>query len=84
MNKNWGAIDRYAKSLIKEAGHRIRVSFYTEIDVETKSSASDLVTNIDREIEQFFITRIRKDFPDHRVMGEEGFGDTIESLEGCQ
>ena len=82
MNKNWGAIDRYAKSLIKEAGHRIRVSFYTEIDVETKSSASDLVTNIDREIEQFFITRIRKDFPDHRVMGEEGFGDTIESLEG--
>ncbi|WJY28859.1 MULTISPECIES: inositol monophosphatase family protein [Sporosarcina] len=79
---DWGAIDRYAKSLIKEAGHHIRYSFFTDIEVSAKSSPDDLVTNIDKEIEQFFIRRIRQDFPDHRIMGEEGFGDRIDSLDG--
>lgn len=79
---NWGTIDRYAKSLIKEAGQHIRYSFFTDIEVSAKSSVNDLVTNIDKEIEQFFIRRIRQDFPDHRVMGEEGFGDSVETLEG--
>jgi len=79
---NWGSLDKYAKSLIKEAGHRIRVSFYSTIDVDTKSDADDLVTNIDKEVEQFFIKRIRTDFPNHRIMGEEGFGDEVTSLEG--
>ncbi len=61
---NWGTIDRYAKSLIKEAGHKIRVSFSNQIDIDSKADANDLVTNIDREIEQFFISRIKQDFPD--------------------
>ncbi|RNF40721.1 inositol monophosphatase family protein [Planococcus salinus] len=77
-----GSMDRYIKSLIKEAGHRIRNSFLTDIVVQSKADANDLVTNIDKDIEQFFISRIRKDFPGHRVFGEEGFGDTIEDLEG--
>ena len=79
---NWGTIDRYAKSLIKEAGHRIRVSFYKHIDVDTKADANDLVTNIDREVEQFFISRIKQDFPEHRILGEEGFGDNVKTLDG--
>ena len=79
---SWGAIDRYAKSLIKEAGHKIRISFFSTIDVDSKAEANDLVTNIDREIEQFFISQIKRDFPDHRIFGEEGFGDEINSLEG--
>lgn len=79
---DWGAIDRYAKSLIKEAGHRIRVSFAGKIQIETKADANDLVTDIDRDIEQFFISRIRRDFPGHRILGEEGFGDDVRSGEG--
>lgn len=79
---NWGALDRYAKSLIKEAAQHIKHSFFTEIEISSKSSANDLVTNIDREIEQFFIKRIRCDFPDHKIMGEEGFGDEIQTLNG--
>lgn len=83
VHVNWNAIDKYAKSLIKEAGHRIRVSFYSSISIDTKSSANDLVTNIDREIEQFFIQNIRTQFPSHRIMGEEGFGDEIKDLKGA-
>ena len=79
---NWEHIDRYAKSLIKEAGHKIRNSFSTRIDIDTKSNANDFVTNIDREIEQFFIGRIQKDFPGHQIFGEEGFGDAVKTLGG--
>lgn len=79
---NWDAIDRYAKSLIKEAGHKIRVSFFNHIYIDSKSDANDLVTNIDREIEQFFISRIQRDFPTHKILGEEGFGDVVTSLDG--
>lgn len=75
-------LDRYAKALIKEAGRKIRHSFSSELAIETKADANDLVTNIDKEIEQFFIGRIRKDFEGHAIMGEEGFGDPVQSLEG--
>lgn len=79
---DWGAIDRYAKSLIKEAGHLIRISFAGKIQIETKANANDLVTDIDQEVERFFISRIRRDFPGHRILGEEGFGDDVQSGEG--
>lgn len=76
------AMDRYIKSLIKEAGHKIRNSFLSDISIESKSDANDLVTNIDKEIEQFFISRINRDFPGHRIFGEEGFGDDIKDQNG--
>lgn len=79
---NWEFVDRYAKSLIKEAGHKIRVSFFNQIHIDSKADANDLVTNIDREIEQFFIERIQTDFPTHKIIGEEGIGKKVESIEG--
>lgn len=75
-------MDRYIKSIIKEAGHRIRNSFLSDISIESKSNANDLVTNIDKEIEQFFISRINRDFPGHRIFGEEGFGDDVQDQKG--
>jgi myo-inositol-1(or 4)-monophosphatase len=75
-------LDRYAKALIKEAGRMIRHSFSSELAIETKADANDLVTNIDKEIEQFFINHIRKDYPGHSILGEEGFGDDLNTLDG--
>ncbi|WP_144509407.1 inositol monophosphatase family protein [Bacillus sp. FJAT-22090] len=75
-------LDKYAKSLIKEAAGKIKSSFSTELIIETKSEANDLVTNIDKETEQFFIKHIKNDFPDHLIFGEEGFGDQIQNLDG--
>lgn len=75
-------LDKYAKSLIKEAAGKIRASFSNELIIETKSEANDLVTNIDKETEQFFINHIKHDFQDHLILGEEGFGDDITNLNG--
>ncbi len=78
----WENIDAHAKQWIKEAGEKIRQSFAKTLSIETKSNPNDLVTNIDKEIEQFFIHKIREVYPEHKIMGEEGFGDEIKSLEG--
>ena len=75
-------LDRYAKALIKEAGIKIRQSFSSELAIESKEDANDLVTNIDKEIEQFFIHHIRQDYEGHLILGEEGFGDRLTKLDG--
>ncbi|WP_409275452.1 inositol monophosphatase family protein [Neobacillus sp. SCS-31] len=71
-----------AKKWILEAGDRIRSSFDKTLNVHTKSDPNDLVTDIDRDTEKFFIEKIRGTFPEHRILGEEGFGDTLSDLEG--
>ncbi|MFX3674242.1 MAG: inositol monophosphatase family protein [Paenisporosarcina sp.] len=75
-------LDRDAKNLLKEAGSKIRTSFSSELSIETKADANDLVTNIDKEIEQFFIQYIKSNYPNHLILGEEGFGDDLTSLNG--
>ncbi|WP_077617679.1 inositol monophosphatase family protein [Bacillus sinesaloumensis] len=79
---NWDEIENYAKHWIKEAGERIRDSFKMELVIETKSNPDDLVTNMDKETEQYFIEKIHETFPTHKILGEEGFGDKIQSLSG--
>jgi myo-inositol-1(or 4)-monophosphatase len=79
---NWESVAAIARQWVMEAGNNIRASFETELDIQTKSNPNDLVTNMDREVEQFFIKKIREKFPDHKILGEEGFGDSLSSLEG--
>jgi myo-inositol-1(or 4)-monophosphatase len=79
---DWENIDLHAKQWVMEAGDKIRNSFNKTLNIQTKSNPNDLVTNIDKEIEQFFINKIRKVFPNHRILGEEGFGDEIGHLDG--
>ena len=75
-------LDTFAKQLIFEAGRRIRESFSYDLKIETKSSANDLVTNIDRETELFFIEQINKYDPTHKIIGEEGMGNNPDTLDG--
>ena len=75
-------LDEFAKKIIIEAGQNIRAAFSYDIEIETKSSPNDLVTNIDRETELFFIEKIKAFNPDHRILGEEGMGEKVENLEG--
>lgn len=78
----WKEIDRNAKSWIMEAGQRIKQSFSKTLTIETKSNANDLVTDIDKNTEQFFIKKIKEHYSDHKILGEEGFGDHISDLKG--
>lgn len=76
------AIHTCATNWIIEAGERIKQSFQSTLNIETKSNPNDLVTNIDKETERFFISKINETFPTHRVLGEEGIGDPLTDLNG--
>ncbi|MDR6124335.1 inositol monophosphatase family protein [Neobacillus drentensis] len=79
---NWEEVYTHAKQWVKEAGETIRLSFDKTLNIQTKTNRNDLVTNMDKEIEQFFIKKIREVYPSHHIMGEEGFGDEFTTLEG--
>ncbi|MYL70823.1 inositol monophosphatase [Halobacillus litoralis] len=71
-----------AKAWVLEAGERIKANIDSPRSIETKSNPNDLVTEMDQETEQFFAKKINDTYPDHYLLGEEGFGDEIEDLGG--
>lgn len=79
---NWQEIDIYAKEWVREAGKRIKESFTKRVNIQSKSNPNDLVTDIDKETEKFFIEKIKSAFPSHSILGEEGYGDQPENLSG--
>lgn len=77
------ALHDYTLTIIKEAGERIRKSFFETMYIETKSDANDLVTNIDKETEAFIVKKIHAYDESFRILGEEGMAEEeISSLEG--
>ncbi|WP_093046199.1 inositol monophosphatase family protein [Thalassobacillus cyri] len=71
-----------AKVWVLEAGEQIRKRMEQPFKVETKSNPNDLVTELDKDTERFFVEKIRSHYPEHQLFGEEGFGDDIQTLDG--
>lgn len=72
----------HAKEWILEAGELIQSSLDKPLTIDTKSNANDLVTEIDRNTEAFFAKKIKAHYPSHLLLSEEGFGDTVDNLDG--
>ncbi|MFC4556972.1 inositol monophosphatase family protein [Virgibacillus kekensis] len=75
-------IYKQAKEWVLEAGATIREKINEPLEINTKSNPNDLVTTMDKNTEDFFVTRIKKNYPEHYVLSEEGYGDELESLGG--
>ncbi|MGE6538308.1 inositol monophosphatase family protein [Bacillus luti] len=82
MHEVWKDIDTHAKQWIRDAGERLMLSMKKALIIETKSNAADLVTNMDRETEQYLIGKIKETYPEHYILGEEGYGDEVTSSDG--
>ena len=56
----------------REVG-KIQMSYFrgSNLDIHTKSNVYDVVTRADQESEAFLLQEIRRNFPDHAVLGEE-------------
>ena len=57
-------------------------SFKKDIKVREKSSAIDLVTEMDQWAEKYLVNQIRQHFPEDKIIGEEGCGDKVSSTAG--
>ncbi|UVW25932.1 inositol monophosphatase family protein [Listeria innocua] len=75
-------IDYLARLWIMEAAAKIKQSFKETLDIDIKSGRNDLVTNMDKETEAFFVKQIKDHFPNHRLFGEEGMSDDVTDLNG--
>ncbi|HLN64868.1 MAG TPA: inositol monophosphatase family protein [Symbiobacteriaceae bacterium] len=65
----------------RAAGELIRANLGRYATLETKASATDLVTNVDRECERRIAEVLLTAFPDHFLLGEEGTADQARRVE---
>ncbi len=59
--------------IIQKMGDFQRKHFHTKIDFETKKSAMDVVSFVDRECEEMFRQELLGSFPEDTIMGEESY-----------
>ncbi|KZE63488.1 inositol monophosphatase [Fictibacillus phosphorivorans] len=76
------SIEEHLKTWTLEAAQLLKDSFENTLTITYKSHIADLVTDMDKNIEKFFIDKIQHTFPAHKVLGEEGYGDQIEGKSG--
>lgn len=61
----------FTKQLVLDAGSLIKDLMNSAVDVEEKTSKSDLVTNVDKACERFLVEGINRQFPDQSFLTEE-------------
>lgn len=71
------------KSWLLEAGERLKEALLDEkLQVDTKLSRTDLVTNLDKEIQDFLVDKIMTFDPKAKILGEENGQDKLEDFSG--
>ena len=66
-----GSILGFAVDAAKGAGAILRSAVDGTFSVSTKSTATDMVTDVDTRAENYILGRIRKEFPGHGIVAEE-------------
>ena len=61
-----------AERLAREAGAIQRDRYESELEIQTKSAAIDLVTEVDRQCEALIVSGIRSERPEDAILAEEG------------
>ncbi|SDY77933.1 myo-inositol-1(or 4)-monophosphatase [Evansella caseinilytica] len=79
---NWDEIYETALDWTKEAREYILVKMKESFQISTKADQDDLVTDVDKGVENFFQEKLAAAFPDHRLMGEEGSAQAVKDLTG--
>ncbi|WP_283135647.1 inositol monophosphatase family protein [Rhizohabitans arisaemae] len=71
MRLDTGHARQVAVEAAEAAGHLLLEGRRKHFDIQAKGTAGDLVTDLDRRSEDLIISRIRRDFPGHRIVAEE-------------
>ena len=71
QSSQFEAMKQLALRCARAAGELSRERLKQPFLVEYKTSASDLVTAVDKEVEKYVVDSILKAYPDHGILGEE-------------
>jgi len=69
---NLHVVAKTAIDIALEAGAVLRKGYATDLQLDRKSTETDIVTEYDRRVEALIAERLGETFPDHRLLGEEG------------
>lgn len=62
----------FAKKIVVEAGEFLRQHLYDSLDIQVKSHFTDLVTQLDQQVEEDLSCKILTRYPEDKILGEEG------------
>ena len=62
----------FAKQIVQEAAAYILAHMKEDLQVERKSSPTDLVTRLDKEVQELLVERIKYSYPEDLICAEEG------------
>jgi len=65
-------MDKFIKNLARGAGAILRDGFKKEIEINHKKGFWDIVTQYDLASDKYIVERIKKKFPSHGIISEEG------------
>lgn len=68
-----------AMNWVIEAGELIKQLLQADLEVNIKASHADLVTIIDQKVETFLVDNIKRHYPEHNIVGEEGIANRSSS-----
>lgn len=71
-----GALRAAAEAIAREAGAIVLAHYERGVAVDHKGDEGNLVTDADRASEAFIVDALRRRFPDHGIVAEEGGGTT--------
>ncbi|GAB6098747.1 inositol monophosphatase family protein [Halanaerocella petrolearia] len=67
------------KKWVRQVGEIQLEKMNSDIRIRTKSGAIDLVTEIDQLSEEILVRNIKKDYPEHSILAEEGGSEETDS-----
>ena len=73
------AIVSLASQLSRQAGAVLKKYFGGRSEIEKKEGVGNIVTRADKESEEIIVSGVRKSFPEHSILGEEGTNEDMSS-----
>lgn len=75
-------LDQHVLAWLKQARTEILAEGQQPLNIAKKSGRRDLVTNVDKTIERYYVQQIHQLMPQAKIVSEEGYGDEVTDLSG--
>ena len=83
MEKHLKEIHEKVLSWIREIVPFVQKAVQNELKIDTKTSDFDIVTDVDKKVEQFFREKIQQAYPSHGIIGEESDNKNAKDYFDC-
>jgi myo-inositol-1(or 4)-monophosphatase len=74
----YAELSEFASRIASRAAADIREAFLGEFEVDSKGR-TNLVTEVDRRVEEYLFEAVRGEYPDHSILAEEGHEATADT-----